>query len=295
VSSSRTSENEPELFADVADTARWVAHYRALETERPDAIFSDPFARRLAGERGRRIAEALPELSLRWMIPVRARIYDELLLETLRDGTATAVLNLGAGLDTRPYRLALPAALRFIEADSPALLASKAELLAREEPRCALERVPLDLTDAGALGALLTRLDDEGARVIVLTEGVLAYLAESDVVALARALDAARSVRCWILEAALPEVLERARRAWGRALERGRAEMKFAPASGLDFYAPYGFTPACTRSLLEEAERFGRQMRFARVARTVTNWLRGPATWRRMAMYAVMEKRQPTS
>jgi O-methyltransferase involved in polyketide biosynthesis len=33
----------------ISDTARWVAFYRAMETERPDAIFRDPFARQLAG------------------------------------------------------------------------------------------------------------------------------------------------------------------------------------------------------------------------------------------------------
>ena len=43
---------------NMSDTENWVAVYRALETERrPDALFHDPFARRLAGERGARIAE----------------------------------------------------------------------------------------------------------------------------------------------------------------------------------------------------------------------------------------------
>jgi methyltransferase (TIGR00027 family) len=275
----------------VTDTARWVAHYRALETERPDAILRDPFARRLAGERGRHIAEALPVLSLRWMIPVRARIYDELLLAALATGEFTTVLNLAAGLDTRPYRLELSASLRFIEADLPELIANKSAVLAAERPRCALERVPLDLRDASARAALLARLDAEGARVVVVTEGLLAYLSESDVVALARSLHAASAVRAWILEAAMPEALRQAQRAWGAALRQGRAEMQFSPADGLDFYAPHGWQPRVTRSLLEEAERFGREMRFASVARAVTKWLRGPETWRRMALYALMEKR----
>src|SRR6185369_17641435 len=44
------------LVSNVSDTARWVATYRAQETARPDALFKDPFAERLAGERGRAIA-----------------------------------------------------------------------------------------------------------------------------------------------------------------------------------------------------------------------------------------------
>ena len=41
------------LVSNVSVTARWVAVYRAWESARPDALFSDPFADRLAGERGR--------------------------------------------------------------------------------------------------------------------------------------------------------------------------------------------------------------------------------------------------
>src|SRR6267378_1435202 len=105
------------LLEDISDTARWVAHYRALESERPNGILRDPLARRLAGERGRAIAETLPKLSLDWMIPVRAKVYDELILNVIAEGKIDTVLNLAAGLDTRPYRLALPATLRWIEAD----------------------------------------------------------------------------------------------------------------------------------------------------------------------------------
>ena len=44
----------------ISDTARWVAVYRARESERPDAVFRDPFAQRLAGERGQQIAASMP-------------------------------------------------------------------------------------------------------------------------------------------------------------------------------------------------------------------------------------------
>lgn len=42
---------------DVSDTALWVAYYRAKESERTDALFRDPLARKLIGERGQKIAE----------------------------------------------------------------------------------------------------------------------------------------------------------------------------------------------------------------------------------------------
>jgi methyltransferase (TIGR00027 family) len=275
---------------DVSDTARWVAHYRALESERPTGILQDPFARRLAGDRGRAIAETLPKAYLDWMIPVRAKVYDELILATVAESKVNTVLNLAAGMDARPYRLALPATLRWIEADLPGIIAAKTEVLSQEKARCALERVALDVTDPQARGALLARLAADHAVVLVVTEGLLAYLDEADVQALAQALYGSPPIQSWVLEAAMPEVLTRARRAWGKALKPAGAEMKFAPASGLDFFRVSGWRPRVTRSLLDEAHRLGREMRFARLTRAITTMLRGREAWRRIAMYAVMEK-----
>jgi methyltransferase (TIGR00027 family) len=280
------------VLADITDTARWTAHYRALESDRVDAILRDPLAKRLAGDRGRVIAEALPKLSLEWVIPVRAKVYDELILETVARRRITVVVNLAAGMDTRPYRLTLPPTLRWIEADLPGLIATKSEVLSGEKPCCALERVELDVTNEPARRALLSRLEAEGAIALVVTEGLLAYLDEAGVEALAKALHDSPAVDSWLLEAAMPEVLRQARRAWGEILTPAGAEMKFAPASGLEFFAPLGWRPRCTRSLLEEAHRFRREMRFARFARLVTTLLRGREAWRRIAMYAVMERRR---
>jgi O-methyltransferase involved in polyketide biosynthesis len=45
----------------VSDTARWTALHRATESARPDALFRDPLAERLAGERGRAIVAGVAE------------------------------------------------------------------------------------------------------------------------------------------------------------------------------------------------------------------------------------------
>ena len=52
------------LIDNVSDTARWVAYYRAMETARPDAIFRDLFAERLAGEKGLQIVNTMKLLGL---------------------------------------------------------------------------------------------------------------------------------------------------------------------------------------------------------------------------------------
>ena len=144
---------------DVSDTAFLVATLRAMEGKRNDALFHDPLAGKLAGAYGRNIVaaisrhrtvfNAMPPDFMAWMIAVRTRIIDDLILAAIADG-ADAVLNLGAGLDTRPYRLDLPESLHWIEVDYPHIVRLKDEQLRDEKPRCRLERVPLDLADRRA-------------------------------------------------------------------------------------------------------------------------------------------------
>src|SRR6266550_813284 len=93
---------------NISDTARWVAYYRAMETERPDAIFRDPYAARLAGERGREIVDTLKRgRQTAWAMIVRTAVFDEIILDTIARHNADVVLNLAAGLDARPWRLDL--------------------------------------------------------------------------------------------------------------------------------------------------------------------------------------------
>jgi methyltransferase (TIGR00027 family) len=279
------------LVEDVSDTARWVAYYRALESERPDALFHDPFARRLAGERGHAMAESMAPGALPWAIPVRTRVYDDLILETVAGGEITAVLNLAAGLDARPYRLALPGSLRWVEADLPGIIAWKTDVLAKEQPCCPLERVALDLTDRRALTALTARIAAEHERVLVVTEGLLVYLEEAAVRALADDLRACPAIRSWVLESAAPEVLARNQRAWGKTLKAADAEMKFAPASGLGFFRDHGWAPCVRRSAMHEAHRLGREMRFGPLLRALKSLTARGREWLRdVVVYAVMDR-----
>src|SRR5438094_1718825 len=121
----------------VSDTARWVALYRAQEAERPDALFHDPYARRLAGERGERIIDTLANgRRMSWPMVVRTVVFDEFVMKAVRDDGADTVLDLATGLDTRAWRLPLPASLRWIDVDLPDILGYKQRELANEAPQC---------------------------------------------------------------------------------------------------------------------------------------------------------------
>ena len=248
----------------VSDTARWVAVYRAMESERPDALFSDPYARRLAGTRGEEIVRAMPQgRSMAWPMVVRTAVMDELILRAVaRDGVHT-VVNLAAGLDTRPYRLPLPSGLRWIEVDFPDLLVYKSEQLAGEKPRCQLERVAADLTDREARRALFQdAASGGGGGTLVVAEGLLVYLAPDEVGRLADDLSAAGFG--WLLiDLGSPGLLKMLAKTWGRKLEEGNTPFRFAPAEGTQFFAPHVWAEAEYRSMWEESRRLKRTMPMA--------------------------------
>jgi methyltransferase (TIGR00027 family) len=134
---------------NISDTARWVAVYRAMESERRDAHFRDPYARRLAGERGEQIVRSMPwGRSSAWAMIVRTAVFDELILRTIRRDGADTVLNLAAGLDTRADRLELPPTLHWVDVDLADILRYKIDALASERPNCQYEPITLDLTNA---------------------------------------------------------------------------------------------------------------------------------------------------
>ena len=248
----------------VSDTARWVALYRAMESERPDALFRDPHARRLAGERGERIVASMRRgRAWAWPMIVRTAVLDELILRTIaRDGVDT-VLNLAAGLDTRPYRLALPRSLRWVEADFPDVIAYKQEQLSNERPVCVLEHVGIDLTDVGRRRALFARIGTAAREVLVVTEGLLIYLTPEQVAALASDLAAPAPFRRWLIDLASPRLLKMMARTWGRAVAAGNAPFQFAPAEGSRFFQAQGWQEAEFRSMWEESLRLRRTMRLA--------------------------------
>jgi methyltransferase (TIGR00027 family) len=136
---------------------------------------------------------------VRWNVAIRTVIIDDFITSAMARGVDT-VLSLGAGLDTRPYRLDLPAELSWIEVDYPEMIAFKAERLASESPRCHLERVGLDLADIAARREFLARVDAGVSRLLVLTEVVILHLYERQVATLADDLRALAHLDGWIVD-----------------------------------------------------------------------------------------------
>jgi methyltransferase (TIGR00027 family) len=267
-------------ITSVSDTARWVAMYRAMESERSDALFHDPYARRLAGQHGEQILASMPQ-GRRWAWPmiVRTAVMDEIVMRLVTQEGVDTVLNLAAGLDARAYRLDLPRQLHWIDVDLEGILSYKESALAGEQPRCRVEFVRADLTDPTARRSLFRRVGAQAKRVLVIAEGLLVYLTPEDVTSLAKDLAAEPAVRWWLIDLGSPALQKFMSRTWGKQLQSGNAPMLFFPAEGTAFFARAGWDEAEYRPMFEEALRLRRAPRMA--------WL-----WRLLAMFASKKRRE---
>lgn len=247
---------EPSI-RNISDTALWVAAHRARETDRPDALFRDPLARRLAGERGEQIAREMQAgVSYEWPYVARTVRFDQIISEQVKQG-ADMVINLAAGLDTRPYRMELPASLEWVDVDLPEMIDYKQAALAQETPRCHLESVRLDLADVDARRALFQRLGNKARKAVIITEGLLVYLTRDEVTALGRDLAAQPGFRDWTLDLCSPGLLKMLQENLG-ALKTAGSPLKFGPEEGPDFFAASGWKPAEVYSMLKTAAKLKR-------------------------------------
>jgi methyltransferase (TIGR00027 family) len=244
------------LIQSISDTARWVAYHRATESERADALFHDPFARQLAGERGESIAK---QMQNPLMIALRTLLFDSLIQGWLDREPIDMIVNLAAGLDSRPYRMKLPASLNWVEIDLPEIVTLKKETLAGETPHCKLQIFAQDLADAPLRRRTFAELNVQAARAIVLSEGLLTYLTEEQVAALSTDMHAQSHFQYWIVEVMSPKMVEFVQKEWDGYLAGSGARMQFAPPDWRGFYARLGWKTVAFRDMGECAAKNGRE------------------------------------
>lgn len=189
-----------------------------------------------------------------WPIAIRTKLFDDLILKSVAEG-CESVVNIGAGFDSRPYRLPLPERLRWIEADLPALVDEKERLLSHAEPVCLLQRERLDLVDDVARRDFLDRIN-VGENTLLLSEGFAVYLEDEQMRTLAKDILARSALRWWLLDFFSPSVLKMMRKSVGR--DMNNAPFKFAPSNGVAFFEALGWQTREVHSIFGEAARLGR-------------------------------------
>jgi methyltransferase (TIGR00027 family) len=245
-----------QTIQNVSDTAFMVAGFRALEGERPEPLFRDPLAAKLVGDHGKNILATVPRhFAGAWSVVIRTVIIDDYIRQAIAAGVDT-ILNLGAGLDTRPYRIDLPSSLHWIEVDFPHMIELKEARLAGERPSCRLDRIKLDLTDRSARRRLLADVSARATKILVLTEGVVPYLTTKDVAELADDLKQMVQIGFWITDYFSPEAIRYSQKMRARFMRN--APFQFEPKDWFGFFAGHGWRASEVRYIAEEAERLGR-------------------------------------
>lgn len=126
-----------ELTDPVSFSCRVIAAYRAVESREHAALFRDPLAEALAGTSA--IEQVMLELADKkasssgrtfclTRFAMRTRWIDDRILHAIhpsRELQVRQVVVLGAGMDTRPWRLHLPAGINWFEVDMPDVVQAK--------------------------------------------------------------------------------------------------------------------------------------------------------------------------
>jgi methyltransferase (TIGR00027 family) len=156
----------------ISNTAYYCCGVRMEDASRIRSICKDGYAERFMDERGRQIfepfkSEKMPNLSN----ITRCRFIDDYLTTELATNSKLSIFTIGAGFDTRPYRLA---GGNWIEVDEPQIISHKNERLPVEECSNPLRRISIDFANE----SLADKLEEEsnGDYTVFVIEGVFMYL-----------------------------------------------------------------------------------------------------------------------
>ena len=195
MSSLRTHDDSWDIKTSVGTTAVMVAAARAVESEGPDPLIRDPYAKLLVTNAGAGVlweamldpdvaakveaidAESAAHLRhMRGYQAVRTNFFDTYFLDAVADGIRQVVI-LASGLDSRAYRLDWPAGTTVYEIDQPQVLAYTSTTLAENGvvPSADRREVAIDLRQDWP-AALRAAGFDPTARTAWLAEGLLMYL-----------------------------------------------------------------------------------------------------------------------
>ena len=151
-------------------------YFRALDNDEPDPILGDPFSHPVMQRIDYDFAKFKGGKFSKTGTVIRARFFDDEILDFARKnaGEKLVVVQIGAGLDTRPLRLEkqLPGTL-FYDLDLPDVIDLRGELV----PKSALNfSLKASMFETAWMDELRAR--HEGAKFIFVLEGVAMYLAQ---------------------------------------------------------------------------------------------------------------------
>lgn len=196
--------------------------------------------------------------AMSYAMVVRTVAIDQLILLAITKGVDT-VINLGAGLDTRPYRLVLPANLVWIEVDFPNIISYKEKHLSDAVAACKLQRIASDLTNDRERKKLFGDLSLKSSKALIITEGVIGYLTNDQARNLSKDLFNSGPFKYWIMDYAQGKMRNT------RQTKHLKKKLKLAPlqfncADPIGFFEKDGWNVSENRFIMDEADKIGRKL-----------------------------------
>ena len=194
----------------ISHSAYWLAHCRALESRSDDPLFLDDFAHLFLKPESSELIQgfkASPSYqTFKNGAQIRARLIDNQILKILNKKVVKQVLNLGAGYDTRPFRLKISNSIKWIELDKPKLLSHKNSILPAHKAKCDLLRIPIDFLDSISLDRFIRTVPDKDLPTLVISEGLLVYLNNETVSSNFKILGRNDFIKFWITDLATDKI-----------------------------------------------------------------------------------------
>lgn len=193
------------MLSSVGKTSLYVAAARAYETDHPQRLFSDPYARFLASDEGFVLFSELRAFSPGSAndphpgISIRTRFFDDGLLIAVRELSLEQVILVGAGMDTRAFRLPWIDRIKLFEIDRPEIFDHKEAILQNlnAKERCVRQVVVTDLQE-NWVAALINSGFDRHKPTAFLFEGLMFYLKPTTVVRVLETLESVACVGSWL-------------------------------------------------------------------------------------------------
>lgn len=202
----------------ISNMAFYCCGARMQDAQMPRPICGDAYAQLFMNDYGQRIYDRFSQESLsRVSMTVRHRIIDELLRRMLKATPELSVITIGAGFDSRPYRLC---GGTWYELDEPQLIAYKEERLPAAQCANPLHRIAIDFA-SDALEDKLAHLP-RNAPVVFILEGIFIYLNEKETHQLVETLNKLFPEHLLVCDLVSREMVEK----YGQQLRSIATEMK---------------------------------------------------------------------
>lgn len=164
----------------ISKTAFFCCGIRAEDAKSPGPICADTYAEDFMTDEGRSIWKGFAANYRRNISNVvRARMVQDEISRHLKRNKDLQVVNIGAGFDSRAYRIA---GGRWFEFDEPAIIEHKNDRVPTDLCPNPLQRTRVNF-EAGELAAALRQCDPQAETVVVI-EGVFMYLERGQVLGL---------------------------------------------------------------------------------------------------------------